>query len=1566
MRKILWVIFVIVGISSAATVLEDNFHDAVTVGWTEDTDGGNSGTVTFGYGEPADTMLRLNCTDGRYDNLIYADPAPSNQIVYYEWYDSIASTNLADGNSFALIRTGPASNDVQIRTNLYNYGGVYYVRTMYRNNASAYDTSDTNGASINLGQKYRFRVLCDATNDIGAFYIDGTEIYNEELSLGKAFSFIQVGCIAPYNTHDDEYDRYVGHLLITDDGFIDPVEECDPMTVDSIRGIDSVAFGETAFVHLTGAKSYGTAAFLGFSVDTSFYDPDSCGVIMSKSGDGYLVITDSCGSQDSILLNVSRNEYAIDRSPYPINNEYAGTTDDHYLLGGSKMVRNDHTVISLVPQGEVEVTFRSFADGDSGTWIPIDTNSHSGCIVIDSSNRVHHFYRDSEGKRRLMWLNYPIDTTAMPEAVKIDSLESTSGYAFYDTYLSESATVNSKNEIYVTMTGLTDDSCFIWKYDGSWGSRLPVPDVVDGYQPDLKCGVDDTLFLVVSRSNEAVASKYHFIGKSYDGSSWSVNEYGPGQVNLVILPSRDDSIHLFAQTSTGLQHRLSTDNAETWGSWSLIQSTSGYADPSVALDSDWKIYVNMRNDPADDDVYYNYFMLSEDGGENFAFIDSLTTGEDEVGAKTGIRYQMWYNGGGPIERIWKQDIGAVNQIYYDRYDGAELADAPIDSFTLTITSATNGSVILDPVSGKVASGETVTATATANSGFQFDGWTGDTTTSESEITWSSMDEGKTIAAVFSEIVDPDSFTVTLSLAGTGTGDTALSPLVAGNKYQTGTEITLTSTPDPFNKFVASDTVTSSEYVFTIVTDSTLNVTFEAYPTYTWDTVTVCSGGLCGTIAVSPTDLTPDSTVVCSVFVASLESGYQCDSIVSIGSVSGRSSTTADTAFHTADENFIDSVFISEIPVDPTYDNLVIGNSISALISETRMNDRGVTGTLYNGGVGGYKTHEVDSILDGLLLSVNPTVVYAQCGSNDAGIGATKISIDSTIALFDTMLQKITTSGATMRVAELPPSQYLTPAETMFRNSRIREWCIDNSIPLARTYNLVLDTASERYMLPSFTDDGVHPNTATGRDTLAYAHATGSVPTDTFMIAENLYHTVCLGRGRKLITITGTGIEYRASNTWFNSKNTDISFTEYTGQIMTYDMFFQAKATSGDIVINNNRTGTLTSIVLTEDTIGWYHRGKSNYLVASLPDRSFGSNNLIGLNLATSVVSVLRFSLINVLDWGSYVNYNSKIGVYLYNTESTNRTIYISDLNKRWGFTDTASGSSRTSETTGAATWNNSYSYGDVGGQDTTWGNGAFDTAYDANGKVDSVLSTIGEGNGTLKVFSVNPVIESMYEDTTNFGFVFYSNQSATLQFAGDDDNPSSDGVRPYLLLQASEDSLYTVSITQPTNGSITYSPDTLLESGESIILTAVADEGYIFTGWGSDTTGTTNPFTWVSIAENKSLTAVFALLPSIDSVRNWRTLTPLHGKYTLVADTMTLYGSDIGDSSATSALSLNSTGTVPVTSILRWDGTNDSIAFIVPSTVRGGYKPRATNGENSLVSAIKDTTDIQVLTPGSD
>lgn len=916
MRKILWVIFVIVGISSAATVLEDNFHDAVTVGWTEDTDGGNSGTVTFGYGEPADTMLRLNCTDGRYDNLIYADPAPSNQIVYYEWYDSIASTNLADGNSFALIRTGPASNDVQIRTNLYNYGGVYYVRTMYRNNASAYDTSDTNGASINLGQKYRFRVLCDATNDIGAFYIDGTEIYNEELSLGKAFSFIQVGCIAPYNTHDDEYDRYVGHLLITDDGFIDPVEECDPMTVDSIRGIDSVAFGETAFVHLTGAKSYGTAAFLGFSVDTSFYDPDSCGVIMSKSGDGYLVITDSCGSQDSILLNVSRNEYAIDRSPYPINNEYAGTTDDHYLLGGSKMVRNDHTVISLVPQGEVEVTFRSFADGDSGTWIPIDTNSHSGCIVIDSSNRVHHFYRDSEGKRRLMWLNYPIDTTAMPEAVKIDSLESTSGYAFYDTYLFESATVNSKNEIYVTMTGLTDDSCFIWKYDGSWGSRLPVPDVVDGYQPDLKCGVDDTLFLVVSRSNEAVASKYHFIGKSYDGSSWSVNEYGPGQVNLVILPSRDDSIHLFAQTSTGLQHRLSTDNAETWGSWSLIQSTSGYADPSVALDSDWKIYVNMRNDPADDDVYYNYFMLSEDGGENFAFIDSLTTGEDEVGAKTGIRYQMWYNGGGPIERIWKQDIGAVNQIYYDRYDGAELADAPIDSFTLTITSATNGSVILDPVSGKVASGETVTATATANSGFQFDGWTGDTTTSESEITWSSMDEGKTIAAVFSEIVDPDSFTVTLSLAGTGTGDTALSPLVAGNKYQTGTEITLTSTPDPFNKFVASDTVPSTEYVLTIISDTTLNVTFDLFPTYTIDTTIVSINSGAGTWTITE-GLGPHDSTTTIHYVSELSG------ISTFGGYSGTISSSELIYSFDIAANHVDTATFQLVP---TYDISIVDST----------------------------------------------------------------------------------------------------------------------------------------------------------------------------------------------------------------------------------------------------------------------------------------------------------------------------------------------------------------------------------------------------------------------------------------------------------------------------------------------------------------------------------------------------------------------------------------------------------------------------------------------------------------
>lgn len=87
------------------------------------------------------------------------------------------------------------------------------------------------------------------------------------------------------------------------------------------------------------------------------------------------------------------------------------------------------------------------------------------------------------------------------------------------------------------------------------------------------------------------------------------------------------------------------------------------------------------------------------------------------------------------------------------------------------------------------------------------------------------------------------------------------------------------------------------------------------PIYTRDTVIVCTVTGCGTVTVSPADMTVDSATACTTW-ATPATGDRCDSIVSVGSVSGRSATTADSVIHIADQDWIDSVFFDTIPAAP--------------------------------------------------------------------------------------------------------------------------------------------------------------------------------------------------------------------------------------------------------------------------------------------------------------------------------------------------------------------------------------------------------------------------------------------------------------------------------------------------------------------------------------------------------------------------------------------------------------------------------------------------------------------------
>jgi len=109
--------------------------------------------------------------------------------------------------------------------------------------------------------------------------------------------------------------------------------------------------------------------------------------------------------------------------------------------------------------------------------------------------------------------------------------------------------------------------------------------------------------------------------------------------------------------------------------------------------------------------------------------------------------------------------------------------------THTLTMAVSGSGSTDPAAGPhdYLEGTVVTISATPDSGWQFDGWTGDVVDSGSSTTTTTIDADKTVTASFAQIMH----TLTMAVSGSGSTD----PTVGPHDYAEGTVVTISATPD---------------------------------------------------------------------------------------------------------------------------------------------------------------------------------------------------------------------------------------------------------------------------------------------------------------------------------------------------------------------------------------------------------------------------------------------------------------------------------------------------------------------------------------------------------------------------------------------------------------------------------------------------------------------------------------------------------------------------------------------------------------------------------------------------
>ena len=148
---------------------------------------------------------------------------------------------------------------------------------------------------------------------------------------------------------------------------------------------------------------------------------------------------------------------------------------------------------------------------------------------------------------------------------------------------------------------------------------------------------------------------------------------------------------------------------------------------------------------------------------------------------------------------------------------------PIPQYTLNIDTVGFGGVTLDPPGGTYFEGTEVILTATPDSGYQFDGWSGGLSGSENPDTI-IVNSNLAITASFSEIF------YTLDIDTVGFGGVTLSP--SGNVFPEGTEVILTAVPNSGHQFDDwSGDLVSTENPDTIVmtSDKTVTANFSEIP-----------------------------------------------------------------------------------------------------------------------------------------------------------------------------------------------------------------------------------------------------------------------------------------------------------------------------------------------------------------------------------------------------------------------------------------------------------------------------------------------------------------------------------------------------------------------------------------------------------------------------------------------------------------------------------------------------------------------------------------------------------------
>lgn len=380
-----------------------------------------------------------------------------------------------------------------------------------------------------------------------------------------------------------------------------------------------------------------------------------------------------------------------DRVPTPINLKHSpGAANDHYNSGGRRIVRISNTIIAITPTASGgEHTYRSTNDGAS--WARIDTDGvYSGCLISGPNNTVYHFYVSGDNIYMVKFVYN--QTPPAPVIIYSDPNISERGAGAYNML---NATVDRSGILYVSThwphVAGEKDSLHVIRSEDAGATWTP-----PGHAHILKRGDANYLWTYVHldfTTDNVLVATYHaafsptqpleFARSTDKGRTWTRKRVSPNSIfNPAILAVNAQTIYVFAQSTSqkGLVFKKSSDLGQTWSGWRVIDgnSLSGYADPSPGLGSDGTIYVAYRSGARPDlaglyggDALRERLVRSRDGGAHWQFVDNYFydagNPTERTGCRSQIRYQTWWNYGGPLEWIWMQYVnsGSQHPIYYD-------------------------------------------------------------------------------------------------------------------------------------------------------------------------------------------------------------------------------------------------------------------------------------------------------------------------------------------------------------------------------------------------------------------------------------------------------------------------------------------------------------------------------------------------------------------------------------------------------------------------------------------------------------------------------------------------------------------------------------------------------------------------------------------------------------------------------------------------------------------------------------------------------------------------------------